>query len=119
MFAMESPAVEAIFSPVTDATENIIDKINPTDKPIAISVNIKNINLNKFNLLISGTLTSLKIKIVIHIDNTILTCKGIKPVEKKGALKSIEEILRETKKYIKIFSYKFVRFKPGKNNSYI
>ena len=34
---IESPAVEAIFSPATAAAENIIFKINPTDKPIPIS----------------------------------------------------------------------------------
>ena len=102
MFAIDKPAVEAIFSPATDATEKSILKRNPTESPMPISERIITINLKLSNSKKLGTFTLLKMKKVMHIDITILICMGINAVEKNGELMSNEPIRKDTKKKTKI-----------------
>jgi hypothetical protein len=71
--AIDRPAVDAIFSPLTEAAENKIFKMKPIDKPKPISAKII-INILKTLISIKfGSFIVSKIKNVIHIDKTILT----------------------------------------------
>ena len=54
------------------------------------------------------------VKLILAI---ILTCKGIPPNEKKGALIKNEEIRRDATKKITIYWYKLNKLTPGKVNS--
>ena len=47
----------------------------------------------------------------------ILTCKGIPPNEKNGALIKNEEIRKDATKKITIYWYKLNKLTPGKANS--
>ena len=51
---------------------------------------------------------------VMPIDITILTCSGIKAIEKKGILSNKEEILSDKKKYSNIICCKLNKSKPEK-----
>ena len=119
ILAIDNPAVDAIFSPLTEAAEKRIFKIKPTDKPKPISARII-INILKTLISIKlGSFIVWKIKNVIHIDKTILTWRGIKLVEKKGILINNALILREEKKKVRTNWYKFVKSSPGKTNAFI
>ena len=119
ILAMDRPAVDAIFSPLTEAAENNIFIIKPIDKPKPISAKII-INILKMFISIKlGSFIVWKIKNVIHIDKTIRTWRGMKLVEKKGILINNALILKEEKKNVKINWYKFVKSSPGKNNAFI
>ena len=111
---IDNPAVEAIFSPATAAAENMIVKISPTDKPIPISDNIIINKLKPGMVCKSGTLIIGNKKAVRLIPATILTCKGIPPNEKNGALIKNEEILNEAIKKITKYWYKLNKSIPGK-----
>ena len=54
------------------------------------------------------------VKLILAI---ILTCKGIPPNEKNGALIKKEEIRRDDTKKITIYWYKLNKLTPGKANS--
>ena len=95
MLDIESPAVEAIFSPARVAEAKSIFKINPTDNPIPISDKINNNKLNPSICCISGTFKIGNKNAVKLILITILTCNGIPDDPKKGALIIKEDILRE------------------------
>ena len=114
---IESPAVDAIFSPATAAAENIIFKINPTDKPIPISDKISINKLKPSMFCISGTFMTGNKNAVRLMLATILTWSGIPPSEKNGALIKNEEILKEATKKITKYWYKLNKFTPGKLNS--
>ena len=80
--------------------KNRIFKIRPTDKPIPISDKINKNNLNPSIWLISGTLITGNKNAVIAILTTILACKGIELLEKKGALIKKDEINFQKKKIV-------------------
>ena len=111
---IDKPAVEAIFSPATAAAENMIVKISPTDKPIPISDNIIINKLKPGMVCKSGTLITGNKKTVRLIPATILTCKGMPPNEKNGALIKKDEILKEAIKKITKYWYKLNKSIPGK-----
>ena len=119
MFAIDRPAVDAIFSPVTEATENKILKTKPTDTPIPISLKIKIITFIVFNSVILGIFTSGKINKAIEIDITILICIEKNDVEKNGELSKNAATLNDAKKNIKNNWYKLNKSNPGKANSFI
>ena len=54
------------------------------------------------------------VKLILAI---ILTCKGIPPNEKNGALIKKEEIRKDDTKKITIYWYKLNKLTPGKANS--
>lgn len=111
---IDKPAVEAIFSPATAAAENIMVKISPTDNPIPISDNIMINRLNPGIDWISGTLITGNKKAVKLMPTIILTCKGIPPKEKKGALIKNEEMRKDAIKKITKYWYKLNKSIPGK-----
>ena len=114
---IESPAVEAIFSPATAAAENIIFKINPTDNPMPISDRISMNKLKPCIFWISGTLITGNKKAVRLMLATILTWSGIPANEKNGALIKNDEIRKDAIKKITKYWYKLSKFIPGKFNS--
>ena len=117
MLDIDNPAVDAIFSPATAAAEKSVFKINPTESPMPISDN-KSINKLKLPIFcISGTLITGNKNAVKLILATILTCKGIPPNEKKGALIKNEVIRKDATKKITIYWYKLNKLTPGKANS--
>ena len=117
MLDIDSPAVDAIFSPATAAAEKIILKINPTESPIPISDNISKNKLKPCIFWISGTLITGNKNAVKLMLAIILTCKGIPANEKNGALIKKEEIRRDDTKKITIYWYKLNKLTPGKANS--
>ena len=69
MLDIDSPAVDAIFSPATAAAEKIIFKINPTESPIPISDKISINKLNPCSFWIFGTLITGNKNIVSDSDD--------------------------------------------------
>ena len=98
MFAIERPAVDAIFSALTVATEKRMLSNKPTERPSPISDNIIKKIFKIFISVIFGILRCGKMNIVILIDKTILACSGIKVIEKNGILIKRAEILNDAKK---------------------
>ena len=114
---IERPAVEAIFSPATAADENNIFNIKPTDTPIPISEKISTNKLNASICCKSGTLITGNKNAVILMLITILACKGIPLLAKKGALIKNEDIRIDAIKKIIKYWYKLNKSNPGIFNS--
>ena len=98
ILAIERPAVDAIFSALTDAAEKRMLSNKPTESPKPISESIIKITFKIFISLTFGTLKYGKIKIDMLIDKTILAWSGIKDIEKNGILIKSAEILSDEKK---------------------